>query len=103
MKDECGGVPIVEFCGLRSKLYAYRKENEKFDCKAKGIKKGVIKKQIRLEHYKNVLFNKDQLQHKMSSIRSQSHNVATYEINKVSLSCYDDKRYVLDDGIHTLA
>ena len=23
--------------------------------------------------------------------------------NKISLSCFDDKRYVLDDGINTLA
>ena len=29
--------------------------------------------------------------------------MGTYEIDKISLSCFDDKRYVLDDGIHTLA
>ena len=27
----------------------------------------------------------------------------TYEINKISLSCFGDKRFVLNDGIHTLA
>ena len=27
----------------------------------------------------------------------------TCEINKISLSVFDDKRFVLDDGIHTLA
>ena len=27
----------------------------------------------------------------------------TYEINKISLSCFDDKRFALDHGIHTLA
>ena len=26
-----------------------------------------------------------------------------YEIDKISLSCFDDKRYALDDGIHTPA
>ena len=26
-----------------------------------------------------------------------------HEIGKISLSCFDDKRYVLDDGIRTLA
>ena len=25
------------------------------------------------------------------------------KIDKISLSCYDDKRFILDDGIHTLA
>ena len=39
----------------------------------------------------------------MSMIRSKSHNVSTYEINKISLSFYDDKRYMLNDGINTLA
>ena len=29
--------------------------------------------------------------------------IGTYEIDKISLSCFDDKRYVLDDGVHTLA
>ena len=28
--------------------------------------------------------------------------LGTYEIDKISLSCFDDKRYVLDDGIYTL-
>ena len=31
------------------------------------------------------------------------HKIGTYEIHKISLSCFDDKRQVLDDGIHTLA
>ena len=29
--------------------------------------------------------------------------MGTYEIKKISLSCFDDKRFVLDDGIHALA
>ena len=29
--------------------------------------------------------------------------LGTYEIDKISLSCFDNKRYVLDDGIHTLS
>ena len=29
--------------------------------------------------------------------------MGTYEINKISLSCFDDKKSVLNNGIHTLA
>ena len=29
--------------------------------------------------------------------------LGTYEIDKISLSCFDDEKYVLDDGIHTLS
>ena len=35
--------------------------------------------------------------HKMKTIRSESHQPCSYEINKVSLSCFDDKRYIHDD------
>ena len=34
---------------------------------------------------------------------SEKHNVRTYYLNKVSLSGQDDKRFVLDDGINSLA
>ena len=39
----------------------------------------------------------------MKRIQSKRHKLGTYEIYKISLSCFDDKRYVLDDEIHTLA
>ena len=38
-KDEAAGVPIIEFIGLRSKMYSYQKDNDKQDRTAKGIKK----------------------------------------------------------------
>ena len=39
----------------------------------------------------------------MKRIQGKKHKIGTYEINKTSLSCFDDKRFVLDDGIHRLA
>ena len=39
----------------------------------------------------------------MTRIQAKKHKVATYEINKISLLCLDDKRFALDDGIHRLA
>ena len=103
MKDECAGVPIIEFCGLRSKMYSYIKENSKYCCKAKGIKKNVVAKEIKHKNYLDALFCKSKNLQKMNMIRSKSHIVNTYEVNKIGLSCYDDKRYILDDGITTLA
>ena len=35
-------------------------------------------------------------------MQSKRHKLGTCEINKISLSCFDNKRYVLDDGIRTL-
>ena len=39
----------------------------------------------------------------MKKIQSKKHKVGSYEIDKISLSCFDNKIYVLDDGIHTLS
>ena len=39
----------------------------------------------------------------MERIQGKKHKMGTYEINKISLSCFEDKIFVLDDGIHTLA
>ena len=44
MKDECAGVPIAEYIGLRPKLYSVLKADEQLIKKAKGVKKYVIKK-----------------------------------------------------------
>ena len=43
------------------------------------------------------------IRHKMKRIQAKKHKIGTYEIDKISLSCFDDKRFVLDDEIHTLA
>ena len=39
----------------------------------------------------------------MKRIQAKKHKVGTYEIDKISLSCFDDERYVLDYGVNTLA
>ena len=39
----------------------------------------------------------------MKRIQIKLHEIGTYDLNKISLSCFDDKRYVLGDGINTLA
>ena len=36
-------------------------------------------------------------------IQAEKYKIGTYEIDKISLSCFDDKRFVLDDRVHTLA
>ena len=39
----------------------------------------------------------------MNKIQSKKHKIDTYDIKIISLSCFDDKRYILNDGITTLA
>ena len=53
--------------------------------------------------FKDTLFNKKIIRHKMRRTQSKRHKMGTYKINKISLSCFDDKRFVLNNGIYTLA
>ena len=102
-KDEASGTPIIEFIGLRSKMYSYLKDNEKTERTAKGIKKNKISEVLTREEYKDTLFKNKQLHHSMKTIRSKNHELGSYEINKISLSCFDDKGYLLEDGINSYA
>ena len=103
MKDEAAGIPITEFVGLRSKMYSYIKDIQQGGKTAKGIKKNIIKNNIKHNDYRETLFNSKQMMHKMKTIRSENHQLGSYEINKVSLSCFDDKRFIHEDGITSYA
>ncbi|XP_053406097.1 uncharacterized protein LOC128559090 [Mercenaria mercenaria] len=102
MKSETNEKCISEYCGLRSKMYAFSCDGQE-DKRAKGIAKVVVKKDLRFQNYKDVLFNHSQLVSQMSSIRSHNHEIYVEKINKIGLCCFDDKRYLLDDGITSLA
>ncbi|KAG8237543.1 hypothetical protein J437_LFUL017210 [Ladona fulva] len=102
-KDEAGGEIITHFIGLRSKLYSYKKQGEIEDKRAKGISKAVIDKSLSFNDYERCLMEKLNLYREMHQIRSINHEIKTVAVNKLSLSGDDDKRYILEDGINTLA
>ena len=87
MKDEFGGVVVSEFVGLKSKMYSTKIIDGKEHNTAKGVS-------IATE-FKDVLFNKKIITQKMKRIRVEKHKLGTYEIDKISLSRFDDKRYCL--------
>ena len=103
MKDEVAGKIIKEFVGLRSKLYSFVMDDGGETKKCKGIKKQVVERSIRHEHYKTCLKTGKELLRKQNILRSYNHEVYTEEVNKVALSALDDKRYILSDGMDTLA
>lgn len=116
-KDETKSKPILEFIGLRAKSYSLLMEEEDDNEKkkekkvAKGVPRTAIEKQLTHEKYKKCLFlTSDNLTHRQGQmythaqvIRSENHQLYTREMVKLSLSPYDDKRYVLDNGQRTLA
>ncbi|MES9902020.1 MAG: endonuclease domain-containing protein [Sedimenticola sp.] len=101
-KDETRGIPIKSFVGLKSKMYAFTFDNREKQI-AKGVAKAAIKADLRYNHYRECLFKANMKRVDMNLIRSKCHELSIYRINKLALSPLDDKRYVLNDGIHTLA
>ena len=101
-KDEMGGKPISQFVGLRPKLYSVLLENENKKA-ARGVKKAIIRKHLRHEQYLTSLLKGKMYKHSMKTIRSYNHELYTLNLKKVSLSPLDDKRFLLKDGIHSLA
>ena len=103
MKSETGSIPPLEFVGLKAKMYSFVYESGE-QKKVKGIKKNFVKKHVRHENFLHVLRNPTTVTTaKFRHFESKNHVVRTMEINKSCLSAFDDKRYILDDGVLTLA
>ena len=101
-KNGAGGKQIVEFVGLRAKLYSYK-------ClmapKIKNVRgdKECYKRSIEFVDYRECLFSRKEQHRKMNVIRSHCQEIYTEDINKIVLTCDDDKRVIMANGIHTLA
>ena len=89
MTDEFGGVIIIKFVGLNSKMHSTKKIDGKECNTAKGVSIATES-----DKFKDVLFNEKIIRHKMKIIQSKKHKLGTYIINKISLSCFDNKIYV---------
>ena len=99
MKDELGGKIIMEFVTLRPKTYSYLTDDGKEGKKAKGTKKGIIKKMIKFNDYKKYLLNDEVIFKSQQRFISKKHDVYTENINKIALSNNDDKRIISSDKI----
>ena len=97
MKEESEGKIIDEFVGIKSKM-----DSMKNIVKESNTAKGV-NITTEFNEFKDTLFNKKIIRCKMRRIRGKKHKIRSYEINKILLSVFDNKRFVLNDGIHTVA
>ena len=73
MKDESGGKIIIDLVWLKSKMYSLIYVDGKEYKKGKGAKSVVVENKIE-----------------------------TYEVSKISLPCFVDKRYILHGSINSL-
>ena len=102
MKDETTGVAIKEFSKLKPKTYFFFVDDSTEDKKAKVVNKNVVATIIHNE-YKDVFLSKKCLRHSINRIQSQDHRKGTYDIIKISLSCFDDKIYIQNNRYDGLA
>ena len=98
MKDEFKGRIISEFIGLKSKMYSLISVDNEEVTKAKGVNK-----KIRHKEFVDILFSKKVIKHNMKRIQIKLHRIGIYDVLKISVSCFDDKRYALDIGVNSLA
>ena len=93
MTDETAATAIAEFVGLKPKIYSYLVDKNNEHKREKVLNKNVF---VTINHneYKDVLLNKKLSRHSMNEIQSKDHIIGTYEIDKISLSCFDDKTYI---------
>ena len=77
MKDESEGKMIGEFVGLKSKMYSMKNIDGKESNTAKGVNIAT-----EFNEFKDNLFNKKIIRHKMKRIQSRKLKLGTNEINK---------------------
>ena len=78
MKYEFEGKIIGDFVGLKSKMYSMKNIDGKESNTAKGVNIAT-----EFNEFKDTLFNKKIIRHKMRRIQSKKHNMETYEIDKI--------------------
>ena len=98
MKDKFKEKIISEFIGLKSEIHSLISVDDDEVTKSKGVNK-----KIRHKEFFDALFNKKVIRYNMKRIQSNLHRVGTDDVCKISLSYFDDKRYVLDNGVNSLA
>jgi len=104
-KNEIANGTITEFCGLKSKSYAFktiecktRAVHEKITCK--GVNKGG-KKSLHMHDYFKCIKSVASIRADVMSIRSSTYVLSTLKLNKLALSSFDDKRHLFSCGVHT--
>ena len=104
LKSETGSVAPREFVGLRAKMYSLHVLADKKQSKitAKGIKKSYVNKNVCHEHFLNTLKTQQSTFSRFCAFWLHNHVLQTVEVN-MSLNAFDDKRYILEDGVATLA
>lgn len=105
LKIEYGHTDILAFAGIRPKCYCLDLgPTETVVMKCKGIQSAALYRSVSFEDYKNCIFKNVLKEVTCCSLRTDGkHHVYTMQQRKWALRNFDQKRYILPDGIHTRA
>ena len=101
-KDECSSLQPDEFIGFRSKMYSLKLPNGRIKITAKGVSRSHVLKNFKHNNYRHTLQTTKASYATFRTITSHMHAVKTQEANKLCLLAFDDKRYILPDGVSML-
>ena len=79
-------------------MYSIRTESGHGTFKVKGCSS----KDLDFNRYNQVMNNSAPTLQTGATMESKQHSIATIEKTKIELTAFDDKRYILDDSVHTL-
>ena len=112
IKDELDSIPLEEVVALRPKCYCLKHRGKVKDNimtkttdeiekpTAAGTKRSAC---LKFNHYLETLTTKENKYVTQNTIASKKHVLYTINQTKISLTAQDTKRYILKDGINTLA
>ncbi len=83
-------------------MYSLKMVNDEDKKRAKGVTKRVVKKFLTFQKYVDTIHDMAVTRYYQQTFRTSNHKLYTIVNNKISLSPYDDKRYILDDGINSV-
>ena len=103
LKNECPGNEIREVVGVRAKTYAIRTEDDGIQRRCKGVKAST-RDQISMSDYRKCVRADSLSDHNVQqyTIQSRKHQNKLMQQQKLAFSSFDDKRYLLPCGQHSV-
>lgn len=103
LHDEANGNILTSFIGVGSKAYSIVGLNNLSKNACKGVPKFLKKRELNHQLYTKVLEDQTKYYCFFKQIRSKKHKLSTVDVVKAALHGFDSKRFILNDGIHTLS
>ena len=106
MKNETPEDDILEIVAPKAKCYFLRLNNKRTKInstmqKCKGVTKAKTRKLL-IDQYKKCIYSKTTVRDKVHNISVKNNEIRTTMLHKICMSSFDDKRHLLNCGVHAV-